>query len=98
MFKFEILISIMKHNNHLTLSQLNGKIRESIEMSFSNEIWLLAEIAEMRIAGAGHCYMDLVEKNGDRTLARMRANIWKFQYERIAGSFLQLQETRLKED
>ena len=87
MFKFDILTPIMQHKNHLSLSQLNAKIRESIEMSFSNEIWLVAEIAEMRIAGAGHCYMDLVEKNGDRTLARMRANIWKFQYERIASDF-----------
>ena len=87
MFKFDILTPIMQHKNHLSLSQLNAKIRESIEMSFSNEILLVAEIAEMRIAGAGHCYMDLVEKNGDRTLARMRANIWKFQYERIASNF-----------
>jgi exodeoxyribonuclease VII large subunit len=77
----------MKNQKNITLSQLNGKIRESFEMSFPNEIWLVAEIAEMRIAGAGHCYMDLVEKNGDRILARMRANIWKFQYERIAGNF-----------
>ena len=77
----------MENHNHLSLSQLNGLIRDSIETSFLNQVWLLAEIAEMRIAGAGHCYMDLVEKNEGKILARMRANIWKFQYERIASSF-----------
>ncbi len=77
----------MENYNHISLSKLNGMIRESIEMSFSNEIWLIAEIAEMRIAGAGHCYLDLVEKKDGRILARMRANIWKFQYERIATNF-----------
>ena len=77
----------MENDNHLSLSQLNGIIRNSIEMSFLNEVWLVAEIAEMRIAGAGHCYMDLVEKNEGKILARMRANIWKFQYERIASNF-----------
>jgi exodeoxyribonuclease VII large subunit len=77
----------MENYNHLSLSQLNGMIRESIEMNFLNEVWLVAEIAEMRIAGAGHCYMDLVEKNEGKILARMKANIWKFQYERIANNF-----------
>ena len=77
----------MENYNHLSLSQLNGMIRESIEMNFLNEVWLVAEIAEMRIAGAGHCYMDLVEKNEGKILARMKANIWKFQYERIATNF-----------
>ena len=77
----------MENDKHISLSKLNGMIRDSIEMSFLNEVWIVAEIAEMRIAGAGHCYMDLVEKNEGRILARMRANIWKFQYERIATSF-----------
>lgn len=62
-------------------------IREAIEMNFMEEVWLVAEIAEMRIAGAGHCYLDLVEKKDNRIVARMRANIWKFQYDRIATQF-----------
>jgi len=77
----------MENDNHFSLSQLNAIIRESIEMNFVNEVLLIAEIAEMRIAGAGHCYMDLVEKNEGQILARMRANVWKFQYDRIATNF-----------
>ena len=77
----------MNNFNHISLSQLNGLIREALEINFMDEIWLVAEIAEMRIAGAGHCYLDLVEKKEDKIVARIRANIWKFQYERIATNF-----------
>ena len=73
--------------NHISLSELNSLIREAIEMNFLEEVWLVAEIAEMRIAGAGHCYLDFVEKKNERIVARMRANIWKLQYERIAAHF-----------
>lgn len=74
-------------SEHISLSQLNGLIREAIEMNFIDEIWMVAEIAEMRVAGAGHCYLDLVERKNDKIVARMRANIWKFQYDRIANTF-----------
>lgn len=77
----------MENLNHLSLSQLNGMIREAIEMNFLDEVWLVAEIAELRVAGAGHCYLDLVEKKNNRIVARVRANIWKFQYDRITKSF-----------
>ncbi len=77
----------MNNFNNISLSQLNGLIREALEINFMDEIWLVAEIAEMRIAGAGHCYLDLVEKKEDKIVARIRANIWKFQYERIATNF-----------
>jgi exodeoxyribonuclease VII large subunit len=77
----------MSDLEHISLSQLNGIIREAIEMNFLDEIWLVAEIAEMRVAGAGHCYLDLVERKSNKIVARMRANIWKFQYDRIASSF-----------
>lgn len=77
----------MPDQDYLSLSQLNGLIREAIEMNFMDEVWLVAEIAEMRVAGAGHCYLDLVEKRENRIVARIRANIWKFQYDRIAANF-----------
>lgn len=77
----------MENFDHLSLSQLNGMIREAIEMNFLDEVWLVAEIAELRVAGAGHCYLDLVEKRENRIVARMRANIWKFQYDRITSNF-----------
>lgn len=74
-------------NDFISLSELNGLIREVIEMNFVEDIWLVAEIAEIRIAGAGHCYLELVEKKNNKIVARMRANIWSFQYQRISNNF-----------
>lgn len=82
--------------HHITLSQLNGLIREVLETNFMDEVWLIAEIAEMRIAGIGHCYLDLVERRNNKIVARMRANIWKFQYDKIAQNFFRITGTPLK--
>lgn len=82
--------------DHVTLSQLNGLIREVLETNFMDEVWLVAEIAELRIAGVGHCYLDLVERRNNKIVARMRANIWKFQYDKIAQNFFRIAGTPLK--
>jgi exodeoxyribonuclease VII large subunit len=86
----------MNNVNYISLSELNGLIREAIEINFIDEIWLVAEIAEIRLAGAGHCYLDLVEKREGKIVARMRANIWKFQYERISANFFSSTGTNLQ--
>jgi exodeoxyribonuclease VII large subunit len=80
----------------ITLSQLNGLIREVFEMNFIEDIWLVAEIAELRVAGAGHCYLELVEKKGDKIVARIKANIWSYQYQRIAMDFFASTDSKLK--
>ena len=83
-------------DDFITLSQLNGLIREVFEMNFVDDIWLVAEIAELRIAGAGHCYLELVEKKGEKIVARIKANIWSYQYQRIAMDFFAATNSKLK--
>lgn len=83
-------------DDFITLSQLNGLIQEVFEMNFIEDIWLVAEIAELRVAGAGHCYLELVEKKGDKTVARIRANIWSYQYQRIATDFYAATDSKLQ--
>lgn len=73
--------------NQLTLSQLNFLIKDTLEGNFMEDIWLIAEIAEIRNASSGHCYLELVEKKDQKTIARIRANIWSFNYQRISSQF-----------
>lgn len=80
----------------LSLSELNGLIREVFEMNFLEDVWLVAEIAELRVAGQGHCYLELVEKKGTKIVARIRANIWSFQYQRISSNFFAATGTTLQ--
>ncbi len=49
--------------------------------------WVVAEIGELKQAGQGHAYLDLVEKQGNTILAKMRANIWSYSYRSISGKF-----------
>ena len=83
-------------DDFITLSELNGLIREVFEMNFIDDIWLVAEIAELRLAGAGHCYLELVEKKGDKIVARIKANIWSYQYQRIAMDFFAATDSKLQ--
>ncbi|MDB2363749.1 exodeoxyribonuclease VII large subunit [Flavobacteriales bacterium] len=74
-------------NEHLSLSELNGLIREALEMNFVEGVWVVAEIASLRTAGAGHAYFELVEKTGDKVHAKIRANCWSYTYRQIASEF-----------
>ncbi|MCF8359620.1 MAG: exodeoxyribonuclease VII large subunit [Prolixibacteraceae bacterium] len=73
----------------LTLSELNLLIKDSLETAFPEQLWVVAEIAEMKINRTGHCYLELVEKNSetDAILARARATIWMWQFRFIQPYF-----------
>ena len=64
-------------NERLTLLELNGLVRELIEMEMPNEYWVEAELSECR-ESRGHCYMELIQKD-DRAatpVAKASAKCW----------------------
>ena len=71
----------------MSLSELNGLVRESLSLTFPDEYWVTAEIHEMHVAVSGHCYAELVEKDrrSDRIVAKARAAI-------LSGTFASLRE------
>ena len=80
----------------LTLLELNGLVRQVIELELPNEYWVEAELSECR-ESRGHCYMELVQKDtfGATPVARASAKCWRSQwlllrpyFERIAGQQL----------
>lgn len=75
--------------NHLTLSQLQGLVKTTLNEAFALPIWVSAEIAEIKVNYSGHCYLELTEKGGDNgvPLSQARAVIWRTAYARIAGYF-----------
>ncbi|MCS6969152.1 MAG: exodeoxyribonuclease VII large subunit [Cytophagales bacterium] len=56
-----------------TLLQLNKSIRYVLE-SLQREIWITAEIAQVQIRE--HAYLELVQKDNDKVVAKARAVIW----------------------
>ncbi len=74
---------------HLTLYELNLQIRESLEEAFPGPVWVIAEISEMKVNRAGHCYLELVEKDEatDEIRARARAIIWSYSFRMLKSYF-----------
>lgn len=62
----------------LTLVELNGLVRDAIENALPEEYWVEAELSECREHG-GHCYMELIEKDGHSAtpVARASAKCWR---------------------
>ena len=47
----------------LTLYELNGLVRGTLERTLQAEYWLQAELSEVREAYNGHCYLEFVQKS-----------------------------------
>jgi len=73
------------------LAELAGMIEEVIGGSFRRGFWVRAEMARLNLyPESGHCYPDLVEKEGKTVRAQMRGTIWAGTYQRIARQFLEV--------
>ncbi len=82
--------------DHLSLKELTGLIKTCIEKNLSSSYWVAAEISEIRINQKGHCYLELVEKENDEILAKIRATIWSYTYRNLSGWFETLTGESLK--
>lgn len=67
-------------NLQLSLSELNNKVKETIQDNFFETIWVVAEIGELNINRNGHAYLELIEKeeHSDKIIAKARATIWSY--------------------
>jgi exodeoxyribonuclease VII large subunit len=65
---------------NLSLSELTIKIKEVIEDNFFENVWVVAEIGEIKYNRNGHAYLELIEKDKDneRILAKTKATIWSY--------------------
>lgn len=73
----------------ISLFDLNLRIKEVIKGSFQELYWIVAEISELKVNSAGHCYLELVDKDPDsfHIKARARATIWSYAYRMIKPYF-----------
>lgn len=82
-------------DKHITLSQLQQRIKSVIEQGLPLPLWVVAEIAECKVNYSGHCYLELIEKadaTDSRTTssvprAQARAVIWRSQYAMLSAYF-----------
>lgn len=62
----------------LTLVELNGLVRRSIETCLPESYWIQAELSDVRVNASGHCYLEFVQKDarGSALIAKARGVIW----------------------
>ena len=87
----------MNSVQHITLSQLQGRITIALADALPLPVWVCAEVADLKINASGHCYIELIEKNEKTgaTEAQARATIWRSQVMSTIGRFEQESGQRL---
>lgn len=79
----------MNESRHITLSELQRRVKTALEGQFALPLWVSAEISDLKVNYSGHCYLELVEKGGENGVptAQARAVIWRSQYPRVTAYF-----------
>ncbi|MDR2358685.1 MAG: exodeoxyribonuclease VII large subunit [Prevotellaceae bacterium] len=74
-------------NNAITLSEVQQRIKQTLEETLVESYWITAEINELKTNASGHCYLELVEKDADTLKARASATIWMNSYRLLKPFF-----------
>jgi exodeoxyribonuclease VII large subunit len=80
----------------LKLSELNSQIKQTLKRAFPAALWVTAEVASAKCNQSGHCYLELVEKEGDQLLSQVKATIWAYRFREIEGKFRSVTGETLK--
>lgn len=62
----------------LTLYELNNHVRMALSSALPDECWVQAELSDVRVNSAGHCYVEFVQKDArtNALLAKARGTVW----------------------
>lgn len=82
-----------------SLSEITMSLHRVVERTYPQPYYIKAEILKLNYyPHSGHCYPELVEKEGNSIKAEMRAVIWSANYQRINQRFLDITGNPLKEN
>lgn len=81
---------------NISLSELNQRIKGIIQDNFFENVWIVAEIGEIKFNRNGHAYLELIEKDADsdKIIAKASANIWSYTLRMLKPYF----ETTTKQE
>ncbi|MDR2564055.1 MAG: exodeoxyribonuclease VII large subunit [Prevotellaceae bacterium] len=88
----------IKDKTVFTLLEVMRSVQKTLESRYKSSYWIKAEMNRLNFyRQSGHCYPDLVEKRDGKTVAQMRAILWKDDYKRINNLFLKTLNEPLKD-
>lgn len=82
---------MMNEKEPLSLCALNSLVRATLEKGLPAAYWVAAELSEVRETQAGHCYIELVERDeaSQEMVAKARGTIWARIYSLLKPYFLE---------
>lgn len=81
-----------------TLTEVANSLQSMIEKTYKHSYYIKAEIIKLNLyPRTGHCYPELVEKEGNIIKTQMRAVIWAPQYQSINENFRKITGEPLKD-
>ena len=88
----------MSEQAFIELFDLQTLLREGLEESFPEMLWVRAEISSIKARRGSHCYLELSQSEKDGTLvAKVRAIIWAGKYTLISRYFESVVSSPLQE-
>jgi exodeoxyribonuclease VII large subunit len=75
----------------MTLYALNSMVRNAINGQLHSRYWVVGELSEVRETAAGHCYIELVQRDekSNTIVAKARGTIWARIYTLLRPYFLE---------
>lgn len=78
----------MANREIISLGELQDRIKRSIEGAVPGKFWIRAETGEVKLHSAGHCYIDLIDKEERGAVkAKVQAVIWASSFRVIRPYF-----------
>lgn len=75
--------------NHISLETYCRRLTNAIATASGlQNVWVTAELSDVRLNNTGHCYMELIEKNAfGADVAKLRAIVWRSTFPLLARKF-----------
>src|SRR5688572_316910 len=81
-----------------SLMEVTQSIQRTIVERYQSAFWVKAEMNKLNhYTHSGHCYPELLEKSEGKTVAQLKATLWKSDYIRINDNFLQVLKEPVKD-
>lgn len=81
-----------------SLLDVMKSIQRMVLNNYTSAYWIKAEMNKLNYySHSGHCYPELVEKQGGKVIAQVRSTLWKEDYRRINLLFLNTVKEPLKD-
>ncbi|MDR1340247.1 MAG: exodeoxyribonuclease VII large subunit [Prevotellaceae bacterium] len=81
-----------------SLLEVTKSVQKTLSGRYKSSFWVKAEMNKLNFyRHSGHCYPELVEKKDGKVIAQIKSYIWKDDYSRINGRFVDILNEPLKD-